>query len=192
MIRLARGKERNATHGRRETEKPRRRAAEARGQTGPEPARSRVAVTCFDLAQPVADELGYMLWEVAFVKEGADHILRVTIDSLGEEGITVDDCERMSHALDPVLDEADPIDCSYLLQVESPGIERELTRPEHFGYCEGVKVEVRLFAPVDGSRVYTGILCGMDDDGNITVDVNGTEKTFPAAAVSKVRTVFDF
>ena len=158
----------------------------------PNPARSRVAATCFALAQPVADELGYMLWEVAFVKEGADHILRVTIDSLGEEGITVDDCERMSHALDPVLDEADPIDCSYLLQVESPGIERELTRPEHFAYCEGVKVEVRLFAPVNGSRVFTGILCGADEEGNVTVDVNGTEMTFPAAAVSKVRTVFDF
>lgn len=158
----------------------------------PNPARSRVAVTCFDLAQPVADELGYMLWEVAFVKEGADHILRVTIDSLGEEGITVDDCERMSHALDPILDEADPIDCSYLLQVESPGIERELTRPEHFAYCEGVKVEVRLFAPMDGSRVFTGILCGMNENGDVIVDVNGAEKTFPAAAVSKVRTVFDF
>ena len=156
------------------------------------PGSRRIAETVRALAQPVADELGYMLWEVAFVKEGADHILRVTIDSLGEEGITVDDCERMSHALDPVLDEADPIDCSYLLQVESPGIERELTRPEHFAYCEGVKVEVRLFAPVNGSRVFTGILCGADEEGNVTVDVNGTEMTFPAAAVSKVRTVFDF
>ncbi|MCQ2428933.1 MAG: ribosome maturation factor RimP [Clostridia bacterium] len=158
----------------------------------PNPGRSRIAEVVRELAQPLADELGYMLWEVAFVKEGADHILRVTIDSLGEEGITVDDCEKMSHALDPVLDEADPIECSYLLEVESPGIERELTRPEHFDYCEGVKVEVRLFAPVDGSRVFTGILGGMDGEGNITVEVNGTDKVFPRAAVSKVRTVFDF
>lgn len=156
------------------------------------PGSRRIAETVRALAQPVADELGYMLWEVAFVKEGADHILRITIDAYGEEGITVDDCEKMSHAMDPVLDEADPIDCSYLLQVESPGIERELTRPEHFEWCAGAKVELRLFAPVDGSRVFTGILVGMDERENVTLDIAGTEKTFPREAVSKVRTVFDF
>ena len=83
-----------------------------------------------EIIQPTADELGYYLWDVEYVKEGADFILRVTIDRFDEtgEGITIDDCETMSRAIDPVLDEHDPIPDQYLLEVSSPGIERELTR----------------------------------------------------------------
>ncbi len=142
------------------------------------------------IIQPTADELGYYLWDVEYVKEGADHILRVTIDN--DEGITIDDCERMTRAIDPVLDEYDPIEDSYLLEVSSPGIERELTRDDHFALCAGEKVEVRLFAPVNGSRVWVGILGDVDAEGNIPVTVGETVRIFPRAAVSKVRTVFDF
>ncbi len=139
---------------------------------------------------PTADELGYYLWNVEYVKEGADHILRVTIDN--DEGITIEDCERMTRAIDPILDEHDPIEDSYLLEVSSPGIERELSRDEHFALCEGEKVEVRLFAPVDGSRVWVGILGPVDEEGNIPVDTAGTVRKFPRAAISKIHTVFDF
>ena len=143
---------------------------------------------------PVADELGYMLWDVEYVKEGADFILRVTIDRFDEtgEGITIDDCETMSRAIDPVLDEHDPIPDQYLLEVSSPGIERELTRDDHFELCVGEKVEVRLFAPVDGSRVWVGILGERDAEGSIPVETAGVTRLFPKATVSKVRTVFDF
>lgn len=158
----------------------------------PNPGRSRIAEQVRTLISPVVEQLGYLLWDVAYVKEGADYILRVTIDSTGESGITVDDCERMSHALDPVLDEADPIPDSYLLEVSSPGIERELTRAEHFSACAGEKVEVRLFAPVDGCRVFTGILQGLDGEGQIVLEIAGAVCTFPRVAVAKVRTVFDF
>ncbi len=142
------------------------------------------------IIQPTADELGYFLWDVEYVKEGADFILRVTIDN--DDGITIDDCERMTRAIDPLLDEHDPIEDSYLLEVSSPGIERELTRDEHFALCEGEKVEVRLYAPVDGSRVWVGILGAPDGEGNIPVETAGTVRSFPRAAIAKIRTVFDF
>lgn len=156
----------------------------------PSPGQSRIAEQVHTLITPVVTDLGYTLWDVAYVKEGADYILRITIDR--ESGITVDDCETVSHAIDPVLDEADPIQQSYLLEVSSPGVERELTREEHFAACTGEKVELRLFAPVDGCRVYTGILRGLDPDGQVLVEVGDTIHAFPRSSVSKVRTVFDF
>ncbi len=142
------------------------------------------------IIQPTADELGYYLWNVEYVKEGADHILRVTIDN--DEGITIEDCERMTRAIDPILDLHDPIEDSYLLEVSSPGIERELTRDDHFALCVGEKVEVRLFAPVDGSRVWVGILGELDADGQVPVETAGVTRAFPRSAISKIRTVFDF
>ena len=76
------------------------------------------------LALPIAEELGYSIWDVEYVREGADYYLRITIDN--EEGITIDDCEAFSRAIDPILDEADPITDSYHLEVSSPGIERDI------------------------------------------------------------------
>ena len=142
------------------------------------------------LVTPVADELGYAIWEVEYVKEGADYILRITIDN--EAGITIDDCERMTHAVNPVIDAADPIEEAYLLEISSPGIERDLTRDEHFAVCAGERVEVRLFAPVDGSRVWTGILEGLDPEGNVAVEVAGNRRTFARRDIAKIRTVFEF
>ena len=143
-----------------------------------------------EIINPTAEELGYYLWDVEYVKEGADFVLRVTIDS--DEGIGIDDCETMSRTIDPILDEHDPIPDPYILEVSSPGIERDLTRDDHFDLCVGEKVEVRLFAPVDGSRVWVGILGERDSEGNIPVETAGVVRAFPRAAVSKVRTVFDF
>ena len=153
-------------------------------------SRSRVAETVRALISPVADQLGYLLWNVEYVKEGADMILRITIDK--PEGIGIDDCERMTRAIDPILDEHDPIEEGYLLEVSSPGIERELTRDDHFALCVGEKVEVRLFAPVDGSKVFVGILGEIDENGDVPVDVAGTVRRFPRTSIAKIRTVFDF
>lgn len=152
--------------------------------------RSRIAETVRTLISPVADQLGYLLWNVEYVKEGADMILRITIDK--PEGIGIDDCERMTRAIDPLLDEADPIEESYLLEVSSPGIERELSRPEHFEACKGEEVELRLFAPVEGSKVWRGTLAGLDSEQNILIDTPAGQMSFPPSAVSRVRTVFDF
>ena len=117
------------------------------------------------LAEPLAEEFGYFLWDVEYVKEGGRRILRITIDS--EEGIYIEDCEKMHRALDPILDEADPIEEAYYLEVSSPGIERELRTDMHIEACEGWDVEVKLYAPKNGSKAFRGVLCGYDEDGNI-------------------------
>ena len=150
-----------------------------------------IAETVRELVAPVAEELGLLLWDVEFVKEGARRILRVTIDH--EDGITIDDCERMHRAIDPVLDEADPIDTAYDLEVSSPGIERELKTPEHIDACYGWDVEAKLFAPVNGTRSVKGVLLGMDEEKNVHIAINEDEEiVLPHAAISRLCTVYDF
>ena len=142
------------------------------------------------LAEPVAEALGYWVWDLEFVKEGARRILRITIDS--EEGITIDDCERMHRAIDPILDEADLIEEQYYLEVSSPGIERELRTEEHVLACEGWDVEVRLYAPQNGAKNFRGVLLTPGEKGEIRIDANGTEMTFERASVAKIQTYFEF
>ena len=94
--------------------------------------KKNIAETVRELVAPVAEEFGYLLWDVEYAKEGADMILWVTIDTDQPGGISIQDCEKMHRAIDPILDEADPIEESYTLAVTSPGVERKLTRPEHY------------------------------------------------------------
>ena len=96
----------------------------------------------WDIAEPIAEELGLILWDVVFEKEGANYYLRIFIDK--EDGVGIEDCVNMSHALDGPLDAEDPIDRQYNLQVSSPGIERKLTRPFHFDYAMEEKVILKL------------------------------------------------
>lgn len=149
-----------------------------------------IAKTVRELVEPVATELGLMLWDVEFLREGARRVLRVTIDA--EEGVTIDDCERLHRAIDPILDEADPIEDAYDLEVSSPGVERELRTDLHLDACVGLEVELRLFAPLDGKKVYTGILAGRTEAGELLLDEGGTIRAFSREAVAKVRTVFHF
>lgn len=142
------------------------------------------------LAEPVAEEIGCWVWDVEFVKEGARRILRITIDS--EEGITIDDCEKMHRAIDPILDKADPIEEQYYLEVSSPGVERELRTEEHVMACEGWDVEVRLYAPLDGAKTFRGVLLSLGENGEIRIDAKGTVMEFPRASVAKIQTYFEF
>ena len=145
-----------------------------------------IAATVRELGAPTAESMGLFLWDVEYVREGADMYLRITIDK--DEGVGIEDCEKFHRAIDPMLDEADPIEGSYVLEVSSPGVERTLTRPEHFEMMRGEEVEVRLFAPVDGKKVYTGTL--ESGDGAVVIMTEDGQKTFDRAAVSKVSTVF--
>ena len=149
-----------------------------------------VASTVREIISPVADELGYYLWDVEFVKEGADKHLRITIDN--EEGITIEDCEKFHRAIDAPLDEADPIAEAYILEVSSPGIERELKYPEHIEACEGWDVEVKLYAPKDGTKAFRGVLMGYDEDGSIAVEIGGEKISFKPDEVAKIATYYDF
>ena len=117
--------------------------------------------TVWQLAEPIAAQLGLEIWDVRFEKEGADWFLRIFIDKEG--GVSIDDCVDMSHAIDKPLDDADPIEQSYCLEVCSPGVERELKRDEHFQKFIGEAVMVKLIRPLEGKREYNGILASYDN-----------------------------
>lgn len=110
----------------------------------------------FSIAEPIAKELGLEIWDIRFEKEGSNWYLRVFIDKDG--GVSIDDCVDMSHALDKPLDDADPIDQSYCLEVSSPGLERELKRDIHFEKSLGKKIKIKLIRPLEGKREFSGTL----------------------------------
>ena len=151
---------------------------------------SGVAAVCRKLAQPVAEELGLTLWDVRFVKEGASWYLRYWIDKDG--GADLNDCVALSRRLNPLLDEADPIGPSYCLEVSSPGIERELTRPEHFDVCDGCAVIVRLIRPQEGQKEFAGLLCPPTDEAIVIEDESGEKLTFDRKGVASVRLMGDW
>lgn len=137
-------------------------------------------------AEPVVAELGYTLWDVVFEKVGSLYELTVYIDS--DEGISIDDCEKVSRALDPLLDRYDPISQAYTFYVSSAGLERTLSLPEHFEKFMGHQVEVRLFHTVEGAKQHTGILSAFEN-GRVTIE-NGKELTFEPEDISTVRVVY--
>ena len=136
------------------------------------------------LAEPVAASLGLEIWYVEFVKEAGTRFLRVYIDKA--EGVSIQDCEDFSRAMDPVLDEADPIPDSYVFEVSSAGAERVLKRPRDFERFLGSDVAVKLYQPVDGSKQYIGTLSAYDD-GDVTILQNGKPHTFSKSSVAQVR-----
>ncbi len=142
-----------------------------------------------EICTPVAQRLGFSIWDVRFEKEGASWFLRVFIDKEG--GVTIDDCEAMSVAIDPLLDEADPISQSYYLEVSSPGLDRELCRPWHFQQYIGSVVDVRTIRPVDGVRDFTGKLLGYED-GQAHIELeDGTKKVFSKDETAYIRLNID-
>lgn len=135
--------------------------------------KKNTAKVVWDIAKPIADSLGLILWDVKFLKEGTKWYLRITIDKEG--GVTIDDCVNMHHAIDKPLDESDPIEQSYNLQVQSPGIERELIRDFHFEAYLGENVWVRLIKPYEGVRDFKGVLLAYDNDSVTISPDNETE-----------------
>ena len=140
--------------------------------------------TVRSLAEPVAAQYGCEVWDVEYVREAGAWYLRVYIDKPG--GVGIDDCEAVSRALDPVLDEADPVPGSYVFEVSSAGAERELKRPGVFVRFIGEQVEVKHYQPIDGAKSHVGLLRGYDN-GDVTVEVNGAERVFKKAQVAQVR-----
>ena len=133
--------------------------------------KGNVSQRVWEMCGPLAQELGLSLWDVQFVKEGADWFLRVFIDKEG--GVSIDDCVDMTHALSPVLDREDPIPQEYLLEVSSPGLERRLTRPEHFAAYVGRPVRARLIRPLEnGQRELCGILLRAEEDGQLEIQLD--------------------
>ena len=143
-----------------------------------------VAERVFALVKETAQAQNVELWDVRFVKEGASWYLRVIIDS--ENGITIDDCTNVHHAIDPLLDEADPIDKSYYLEVCSPGLERELTRDEHFEKMQGEKIKLKLYKARDGVKEFGGTLV-FGDKEKLIVSINDVDTEFLRSEISSCK-----
>ena len=138
---------------------------------------------------PVVTELGYRIWDITYAKIGADYHLEITIDS--DAGIQIEDCERVHRAIDPILDEADPIEGFYYLEVSSPGIERELRTEEHILAFIGARVEAKLFSPKDGKRAIRGTLAALKEDGAVSIAEDGGEEILlQSNEISRLATLF--
>ena len=150
--------------------------------------KKNVRETVREAIEPTVTELGYEIWDVTYSKIGADYHLEITIDH--ENGIGIEDCERVHRAIDPILDECDPIEGFYYLEVSSPGIERDLRTDYHIKASIGMPVEAKLFAPnADGRKSYVGILTGYDD-GVVAIDEEGTEIKLKRGDISKLGTIY--
>jgi len=149
--------------------------------------KKNVRETVREAILPTVTELGYRIWDVTYSKIGADYHLEITIDS--DEGISIDDCEKVHRAIDPILDECDPIEDFYYLEVSSPGIERELRTEEHILACIGEVVEAKLFAAHEGRKSIVGELVAFED-GRVVIDEDGNEVSLARADISKLTTVY--
>ena len=136
------------------------------------------------LALPVVEGVGCKLWDVEYVKEAGQWFLRIYIDKEG--GVSIDDCETVSRPLSDLLDEHDPIEGSYTFEVSSAGADRALKKPEHFAAFQGAEVEVKLYRPREGRKEFVGLLKGFED-GNVTLDADGSETVFTKQEIALVR-----
>lgn len=142
------------------------------------------------LIEPVINDLGYLLWNLEYVKEGNEYYLRITIDN--DKGCNIDDCEKVSNAVEPVLDESDPIEQAYILEVSTPGLERELCKPWHFEQCLGETIDIKLFTKDEyGKKEHTGVLKEYNKD-ELTIDEDGNAVKIKCSTISKANLHFDF
>lgn len=140
-------------------------------------------LTC-ELVEPIAAENGCTVWDVEYVKEAGTWFLRVYIDKDG--GVDISDCEVVSRALSDKLDELDPIEGSYTLEISSAGIDRVLKKPEHFEQFLGTEVEVKLYRPMEGRKDHVGLLLAYAS-GDVTLETKSGSLLFPKKDVAQVR-----
>lgn len=143
-----------------------------------------------ELAQPVADSMGLVLWDVRFEKEGASWYLRIFIDK--PDGVNIENCEDFSRAVDKLLDAADPIEQSYYLEVGSPGIERDLVHGWHFEKYIGEMLTIKLFRPVDGQKDFIAKLIKYGGNAITVETADGAERVFPLSDTAFVRLYCNF
>ena len=140
-------------------------------------------------ARPIVEAHGCELWDVEYVREGSERFLRLYLDKEG--GVDINDCEAISRAVDPILDEKDPIKESYHFEVCSAGLERALKRPSDFERFMGSAVTVKLYRPRNGLKEIPGILRGYED-GKVTIEAGKETITFERSDVALVRLRVEF
>lgn len=139
-----------------------------------------------DMARPLAESLGLQIWDVRFEKEGPQWFLRIFLEKDG--GVNIQDCEDMARGIDPLLDEADLISQSYVLEVSSPGLGRKLTKPEHYEAMLGKEVLARFIRPLEsGEKELEGVIAQYAQ-GALTLKLeDGSEHTFETAKTSYIK-----
>ena len=140
-------------------------------------------------AKPIVEELGCRLWDVEYVREGSEQFLRLYIDKDG--GVDIEDCEKIHRAVDPVLDEKDPIPTSYHFEVCSAGLERALKRPSDFQQFMGSPILIKLYRPKNGLKEFPAILRGYED-GKVIAEAGKETITFEKSEVALVRLRVEF
>ena len=145
---------------------------------------AKVTELTAELAAPIVEAAGCTLWDVEYVKEAGEWFLRIYIDKA--DGVSIDDCEAVSRPLSDALDEADPIEGSYTLEVSSAGADRALKKPEHFAQFVGSEVDVKLYRARAGRKELTGVLRGYED-GNVVLELPGGTETLEKKDVAQVR-----
>lgn len=153
-------------------------------------SRKKINDLAADLIKPFLEENDMELVDIEFIKEGKNHYLRVFIDKPG--GVTLDDCKLVSDELSNSLDREDPIEQSYFLEVSSPGVERPLKKEADFERFKGHKVKIKTYTPVEGKKVFEGILKEFSE-GNINIEIKeGKSFLIPYDKVAKANLVFEF
>ncbi|MCC5809370.1 MAG: ribosome maturation factor RimP [Ectothiorhodospiraceae bacterium] len=146
----------------------------------------RIARQLNELFQPVVEAMGYELVGVEYRPNQGEGLLRVYIDA--EAGITLEDCERVSHQLSGLLDVEDPIRGHYRLEISSPGLDRPLFSPEHYRRFAGARVQLRLAELWEGRRKFRGELRGFED-GRILVSEEGVDYAVPLEVVDRANLI---
>ncbi len=141
------------------------------------------------LLAPIAAANGVSVYDVEYVKEGAEYYLRAYIDKPG--GVTIEDCETVSRALSDALDEKDPIPDAYFLEVSSPGLGRVLKKDKHLAAALGEQVELKLYKPLDGQKEFAGILESFDAE-TLTILEGEKKRSFVRPELAMVRLALDF
>ncbi len=138
-------------------------------------------------AQPEIEALGFELWDITFEKVGTLYQLVIYIDA--PDGIRIEDCEAVSRAIDPLLDRYDPIEQSYTFSVSSAGLERALTKPEHFRRFLGSTVSISLYKAFEGAKRLEGKLLSRTDDAT-ELETDGKTISIKNADIASVRLVY--
>ena len=143
-----------------------------------------------ELVLPITNEHNIELVDVEYVKEAGEYYLRIFIDKDG--GVSLNDCEVVTRAINPILDEKDPIKENYFLEVSSPGLDRPLKKEKDFKRSIGEEVEIRTYRAIDRQKEFTGILKGFDENTVTIIYEDETEQVFDRAEIALIRLALDF
>ncbi len=152
-------------------------------------AKQKVEDIVYDLCKPIVDRHGFELVEIEYKKEGAEWYLRIYLDKEG--GITIDDCQAVSEEVSELLDQADPIEHSYIFEVSSPGIDRPLKTERDYQKNMNKLLEIKLYSPVDGKKQIEGVLAGYDEE-KVIIEQNGKMTEIKKDSIAIIRPAVKF